>query len=123
MSIYRPNNFSNFCEKRLTAIMKIYKKVVFSKDVLGDIAALGNFISSQNTQEAANKYIDALEAEISALIFLADVIQKSQLQTILRYHPDAKRMITRNRKWNVIFHTKGDKVFVDKLIPCKMIKD
>jgi len=103
--------------------MKIYKEVVFSKDVLGDIATLGNFISSQNTQEAANKYIDALEAEISALIFLADVIQKSQLQTILRYHPDAKRMITRNRKWNVIFHTEGDKVFVDKLIPCKMIKD
>ena len=90
--------------------MKIYKEVVFSRTVLDDIAGLG-------------KYIDALEAEINALVFLADVIQKSQMQTIVKYHPEAKRMITRNRKWNVIFHTDGDKVFVDKLIPCKMVKD
>ena len=103
--------------------MKIYKEVVFSRIVLGDIAGLGNFISSKNTKEAANKYIDALEAEINALVYLADVIQNSQMQTIRKYHPEAKRMITRNRKWNVIFHTDGDKVFVDKLIPCKMIKD
>ena len=103
--------------------MKIYKEVVFSRTVLDDIAGLGNFISSKNTKESANKYIDALEAEINALVFLADVIQKSQMQTIVKYHPETKRMITRNRKWNVIFHTDVDKVFVDKLIPCKMVKD
>jgi len=33
-----------------------------------------------------------------------------------------KRYITKNKKWNVIFHIDGDDVIVDKLIPSKMVK-
>lgn len=76
--------------------MTIYEDVVFSPEVLADIADISKFIRTKNTKEAANKYIDYLEA---------------------------KRMLTRNRKWNVVFHTEGKKVVVDKLIPSKLVTE
>ena len=77
-------------------IMTIYEDVVFSPEVLADIADISKFIRTKNTKEAANKYID---------------------------YPEAKRMLTRNRKWNVVFHTEGKKVVVDKLIPSKLVTE
>lgn len=62
--------------------MKIYKEVVFKQEVLADIEEISNFIISKNTQISANRYIDALEAEINSLLFLADFIPKSQWQVI-----------------------------------------
>ncbi len=58
--------------------MRIYKEVVFSRAVLFDLGDIRDFIVSNNTQEAANRYIDQLEAEINALVYLADCIPISR---------------------------------------------
>ena len=101
--------------------MKVYKEVVFSKDVLFDLGEIRKFITDNNTHDSANRYIDQLEAEINALVYLADCFPISRWMTVRRYHPEAKSLITRNKKWNVIFHTEGDLVVVDKIIPSKMV--
>lgn len=103
--------------------MTIYEDVVFSSEVLADIADISKFIRTKNTKEAANKYIDYLEAEINSLVLLADLIQPSRFWAHKKYHPEAKRMLTRNRKWNVVFHTEGKKVVVDKFIPSKLVTE
>lgn len=40
--------------------MTIYEDVVFSPAVVADIADISKYIRTQNTKEAANKYIDNL---------------------------------------------------------------
>lgn len=63
---------------RSTATMTIYEDVVFSPEVVSDIAEISRFIRTKNTKEAANKYIDILEAEINSLAIWADFIPKSK---------------------------------------------
>jgi len=36
-------------------------------------------------------------------------------------HPKARRLITENRKWNIIYHIQGEFVVVDKIIPSSMM--
>ncbi len=52
---------------------------------------------------------------------MADVINYSQWKIAKCCHPKAKRMITKNKKWNIIFHVDGIYVIVDKIIPTKMM--
>ncbi len=100
--------------------MRVYEEVVFSRDVLFDLEEIRKFITDKNTRETANRYIDQLEAEINALVYLADCFPISRWTTVRRHHPEAKSLVTRNRKWNVIFHTESDRVVEDKIIPSKM---
>lgn len=103
--------------------MTIYEDVVFSPEVVSDIAEISKYIRTQNTKEAANKYIDILESEINSLALWADFIPKSRFWAHRQYHPEAKRLLTRNRKWNVVFHTEGRRVIIDKIIPSKMVTE
>ena len=103
--------------------MTIYEDIVFSPAVVADIADISRYIRAKNTQEAANKYIDNLEAEINSLTLLADFIPKSKFEVHRRYHPEAKRMLTRNRKWNVVFHVEDKKVVIDKILPSKLVME
>ena len=48
--------------------------------------------------------------------------QVSQWQTAKKYHLRAKRLITKNRKWNIIFHIEGVYVVVDAIIPSSLMK-
>ena len=41
--------------------MTIYEDVVFSPEVVSDIAEISKYIRTKNTKEAANKYIDILD--------------------------------------------------------------
>lgn len=50
--------------------MTIYEDIVFSQAVISDIAEISRFIRTKNTKEAAEKYIDILEAEIAQLFSL-----------------------------------------------------
>ncbi len=101
--------------------MKIYEDVVFSPAVVSDIAEISRYITTKNTKEAANKYIDILEAEINSLVFFADFISESSFFSHKLYHPKARRLLTKNRKWNVVFHINENTIIIDKIIPSKMI--
>ena len=99
-----------------------YYKVSVSKTVLAEIEEISDFIISISTPEHAVRYKNQLISEIATLSYLAGIINYSQWKTAKKYHPKAKRYITKNRKWNIIFHINGDDVIVDKLIPSKMVK-
>ncbi len=91
-------------------------------DVFDDIDSISDFIISISTPEHAIKYKNQLISEIETLSYLADTMGFSQWKTAKKFHPKAKRLITKNRKWNVIFHIEGNYVIVDKLIPSKLVK-
>ena len=55
------------------------------------------------------------------LRYLADVIPQSRYRTVLHYHPHAKQLRTRNKRFNIIFHIEGDTVIIDKILASKMI--
>ena len=99
-----------------------YYKVSVSKTVLAEIEEISDFIISISTPEHAIRYKNQLISEIATLSFWGGIINNSQWKTAKKCHPKAKRYITKNRKWNVIFHLDGDDVIVDKLIPSKMVK-
>lgn len=98
-----------------------YYKVAISKNVFTEIEEIADFIIKISTPEYAIKYKNQLISEIAALSYMADVINYSQWKVAKRCHPKAKRMITKNKKWNVIFHVEGFYVIVDKIIPTKMV--
>ena len=99
-----------------------YYKVSVSKTIIAEIEEIYDFIISISTPEHAVRYKNQLISEIATLSYMADIINYSQWKTAKKYHPKAKRYITKNKKWNVIFHIDGDDVIVDKLLPSKMIK-
>ena len=101
--------------------MKHYR-VSVSKTVLAEIEDIADFIISISTPEHAVRYKNQLISEIATLSYMADTINYSQWKTAKRFHPKAKRLITKNRKWNVIFHIDGDDFIVDKLLPSKLVK-
>jgi plasmid stabilization system protein ParE len=100
--------------------MKEYKIKILDS-VFDDIDSLADFIVSVSLPEHAVRYVRELGAEIMTLRYLADIIPQSRYRTVLRYHPHAKQLRTRNRRFNIIFHTEEDTVIVDKIIASKMI--
>ena len=98
-----------------------YYKVAVSKNVFAKIEEIAGFIIKISTTEHAIRYKNQLISEIAALSYMADVINYSQWKVAKRCHPKAKRMITKNKKWNIIFHVEGIYVIVDKIVPTKMV--
>ena len=99
-----------------------YYKVSVSKTVLAEIEEISDFIISISTPEHAIRYNNQLIGEIATLSYLGGIINYSQWKMAKRCNPKAKRYITKNKKWNIIFHIDGEYVIVDKLLPSKMIK-
>ncbi len=96
--------------------------VSVSEKVFDEIDSISDFIISVSTPEHAIRYKNQLIAEIKTLSYLADAIAFSDWKTAKECHPQAKRLITQNKKWNVVFHIDGDYVIIDKLIPSKLVK-
>lgn len=103
--------------------MKKYEIVVHER-VYETIGKIQDFIASKYTYDAAEKYSERLFDDIEALSnpMLVDAMQPSRWKTARRYHPAAKRLITKNRKWNVIFHTTGNFVIIDAIVPSSSMK-
>ena len=94
--------------------MKLYEIVVHNR-VYEQIADIQDYIASINTYDSAVKYSNDLFDEIEKLTYLADVLPETDWASAKEYHPDAKRMVTHNKKWNIIFHTEGDFVVIDSI--------
>lgn len=89
--------------------------------VFDDIDDIADFIVSVSNPEHAVKYVHDLIAEIMTLRYLAGIIPESRYRSVLKYHPNARQLRTRNKQFNIIFHIEGDVAIVDKIIPSKMI--
>ena len=100
--------------------MKVYK-VEIDSSAREDIEELAEFLATKMSLEGARKYLDSMIQEVLSLSVYADVYYKSKSKTITMIHPQARRMVSNNKKWNYIFHIEDDIVIVDRIMPSKMI--
>lgn len=89
--------------------------------VFDDIDDIADFIVKVSTKEHAAKYARELQAEIMTLRYLAGIIPESRYHYVRQYHPHAKQLRTRNKQFNIIFHTEGNVAIVDKILASKLI--
>jgi len=100
--------------------MKIYP-VLIRKQVYLDLYEIASFIISVNNYSLAQKYLFMLYNEIKTLSYLADVIPFAKWSFISTQYPNCKSLITKNKKWNIIFRIENDFVIVEKIIASKLI--
>lgn len=101
--------------------MKEYK-VEIDSSAREDIEELAEFLSTKLSLEGARRYLDSMIQEVLSLSVYADVYFKSRSKTIKIIHPQARRMVSHNKRWNYIFHIEDDVVVVDRIMPSKMIR-
>jgi len=100
--------------------MKTYQ-VLIRKQVYLDLYEIASFIISKNSNYLAQSYLLMLYNEIKTLEYLADVIPDTKWVFIsTRYH-NCKSLVTKNKKWNIIFRIENDYVVVEKIIASKLI--
>lgn len=101
--------------------MKTYK-VEIDSSALADIEELTDWLYSMMSLHTANRYLDAMAAEIKSLSLFANLYGVSRYRDVRAVHPMARRMVSHNKKWMYIFHIEKDVVVVDRIRPVKMIK-
>lgn len=101
--------------------MRIYE-VRISQDALQDIARLRTFLLEMMSEDGAVRYANNMRAEIKMLSVFADLYRKTSSKTFLQIHPEARHMVSHNRRWDYVFHVEGGFVIVDRIIPAKMNK-
>ncbi|MDO5341517.1 MAG: hypothetical protein Q4F69_03580 [Bacteroidia bacterium] len=79
------------------------------------------YVALKTSIEYSEVYSLKLKEEINRLSYLADVIKESDFETAKKYNKKAKILVTKNRKWSIIFHTFRNYVIVDRIIPAKMM--
>lgn len=100
--------------------MQIYD-VNYSKSVVDKIRDLFNYISSINTEVSANRYIDDLIDEIDTLSYRADTIPQLIYTTAHARNISSQRLLVKKGKISVFFHITHNCVFVDDIIPSKLV--
>ena len=103
--------------------MKNYQILVAQRVIDEDFKNISDFISTIHTKETAQVYVKRTLEEIKILSYLADFIPVTSYFNLLELHPQAKRMITKNGKWAIVFYVENEFVKVIKIIPSKMIKE
>ena len=48
--------------------------------------------------------------------------KKTSSKTFLQIHPEARHMVSHNRRWDYVFHIEDGFVIVDRIIPAKLNK-
>ena len=98
------------------------RKVEMNISALADIDSLSDWLSERMSPEGARKYLDAMINEIHSLAVFADLYRVSRYSDIRAIHPEARHMVSHNKKWTYIFHIEDDVVVVDRIRPAKLIK-
>lgn len=101
--------------------MKVFE-VRISQKALNDMGALRIFLNNMMSEESAIRYANAMRAEINDLSVYANFTARTSSKTLRQIHPDARRMVSHNRRWIYIYHIEEDVVIVDRIIPAKMNK-
>ena len=96
--------------------MQIYE-VRISQDALQDMARLRSFLLEMMSEDGAVRYANNM-----MLCVFADLYKKTSSKTFLQIHPEARHMVSHNRRWDYVFHVEDGFVVVDRIIPAKMNK-
>jgi len=101
--------------------MRIYE-VRISHGARVDMAELRKFLKSMMTVEGAIRYANNMREEIKMLALYANLYGKSTSITLRQIHPEARRMMSHNRRWIYVYHIEENFVVVDRILPAKMNK-
>ena len=101
--------------------MQMYE-VRISHAALMDMANLRAFLDAMLSEEDAIRYANNMREEIKMLAIYADLYGKSTSLTLRQIHPEARRMVSHNRRWIYIYHIEDTFVVVDRILPAKMNK-
>ena len=101
--------------------MRLYE-VRMSKNAHLDMTKLRAFLLEMMSEDGAVRYANNMRAEMKMLALYADLYGKTTSKTLLAIHPEARRMISHNRRWDYVFHIEENFVIVDRIIPAKMNK-
>ena len=100
--------------------MKEYK-VVITQEVYNKLFEIALYIDSFNIYPAGLKYINALEKEIRTLSYRADTIPEMNWKPNRKLRKNIRRLLVKNHRFAVLFHTFQDYVIVDDIIPASML--
>lgn len=101
--------------------MQIYD-VRISQAALQDMDRLRAFLLEMMSEDGAVRYANNMRTEIKMLSVYADLYRKTTSKTFLQIHPEARHMVSHNRRWDYVFHVEDGFVVVDRIIPAKMNK-
>lgn len=96
-------------------------KIRIDDSAESDLRHLFDFLINVMSRDGANRYIDMITNEVLSLSILANVYSPNQYADIRRYHPQARRMVSHNKRWVYIFHIEDDSVIIDRILPAKLI--
>ena len=102
-------------------IMQLYE-VRISYAACVDMAELRKFLKVMMTVEGAIRYANNMREEIKMLAIYADLYGKTTSMTLRQIHPEARRMVSHNRKWVYVYHIEASFVIVDRILPANMNK-
>ena len=101
--------------------MQLYE-VRISLEARADMAELREFLFEMMTEEGAIRYANNMRDEIKLLAYYANLYGRSTSETLRRIHPEARRMVSHNRRWVYVYHIDGTFVIVDRILPAKLNK-
>lgn len=101
--------------------MRIYE-IRISHTAHGDMDNLRIFLDEMLSEEGAIRYANNMREEIKMLSVYADCFGRTTSHTLLRIHPQARRMVSHNHRWLYVFHIEGSFVIIDRILPAKMNK-
>ncbi len=85
-----------------------------------DMAELLKFLKAMMTEEGAVRYANNMRTEVKMLSVYADCYGRTTSVTLRLIHPEARRMVSHNRKWVYVFHIEDSFVIVDRILPSKL---
>ena len=101
--------------------MRTYK-VRISLAARVDIAELRKFLKAMMTEEGAVRYANNMRIEVKMLSVFAECYGRTTSSTLRQIHPEARRMVSHNRKWVYVYHIDGSYAIVDRILPAQMNK-
>ena len=100
--------------------MKTYK-VIVNNEAISDLDGISTYVAGLYRPKSGHNYVNRILGQLASLSYTADIYPFSRYAIAKTIHPKAKTMSIINHKWTVIFHTAGNFVLVDRIIPSKMI--
>lgn len=100
--------------------MKNYT-IRYSQQVIDRLSEIAIFIDNYFIFPSSLKYVEEIRQEIDTLSYLADAIPKLLWRTKSKYHPNEKRLLVKNGKFTVFFHTFYNFVVIDDIVPSRIV--
>lgn len=100
--------------------MKNYT-IRYSQQVIDRLSEIATFIDNFFIFPSSLNYVEEIRQEIDALSYLADAVPKLLWRTESHYHPNERRLLVKNGKFTVFFHTFYEYVIIDDIVPSSMV--